>query len=101
MSPLGRHQGWSFRNPFAPVVHLTVPQSSRNNVGIAGVKALRMIVPAFEYETFDLAYLNYDGDGGGGTFVYNPTDNHPDDGIDYIIPHCFSRPTRGTLIRSK
>lgn len=73
--------------------------SSTSLFGILGVTALRQIVPE-DYKTYPLLYLNTEGDGLGGWFVYQPADTHADDGVDYLIPSSITRPTAGSFVRS-
>lgn len=100
-SPLGNADQWQFRNWLAPVINITNSVGPERQVGIAGAGALRLVVPTTEYELYDLLYLNYAGDGAGGTFAYMPNDSNADDGIDYIIPASITRPTTGTFVRTQ
>ena len=67
--------------------------------GVLGADALRLLTPE-DYRTYPLLYLNTEGDGVGGWFVFMPDDSHADDGVDYIIPASITRPSTGTFVRS-
>lgn len=73
--------------------------SSTGSFGILGAAELRLVTPE-DYKTYPLLWLNSEGDGMGGWFVFIPDDTSADDGVDYLIPASITRPSSGTFIRS-
>lgn len=73
--------------------------SDSGSFGIQGASALRVVIPE-ALKTYPLLWLNADGDGLGGWFVFRPEDTHADDGMDYFIPASITRPSPGTFVRS-
>lgn len=102
-SPFGSTDSWTLRYWGQPIINIDNGSSSAvaTRIGVNGAGALRLLVPSYENQLYDLLYLNYPGDGAGGIFAYDSDDATADDGIDYIIPASITRPTTGTFVRTQ